>query len=170
MSLVFQRCLLIFVVALVQRSFFDILWPDFEVPSLVVSAIVAETFILGFSTSIKWVILLIFFHSMLGADSADSLFPVAAVMVAYVTSFLSRRLRIERPVQSSCILAIVSAIAVLALQLFLFITQGIQTSLSIVFGNAFLALLLLPIMFIIFRSHDEYIRTSLMSDFRSLRT
>ncbi len=170
MSIVLQQTLLLLSLVIFQRSFLDILWPRFDAPSLIIATIIALVFILGFIRSLNWVLLLIFFYGLLGSGDMQGLFPIMAVGIAYSASFLSRRLLIERHMESSLALGLVSASMVLAYTLLLSVWQDSIVSFSTVLGNMLLALFLFPLVFTVLRIREERIRFSLMSEFRGMRT
>lgn len=167
MSVFFQRVGLLLFAVILQRSFLDILWPSLEVPALVISVIISLIFLLGFERGLGWALLTLLLFALLGEVG---MFPVFAVGVAYGTSFLSRRLVIEHRFQSSLILSIVAAgAAVLYGVLSALVYHGTVGVGSIV-GSALETLLVFPLVLIVLRLSEEYIRTSQMSEFRGLRT
>ncbi len=170
MSIILQQTLLLLVIVILQRSFLDVLWPGLDAPSLIIATIIALVFILGFSRALGWVIMLVFFYELLGNGSIEAIFPVAAVGIAYAASFLSRRLLIERHVESSLALGLVSASAALAYLLSLVLLQDSTLVPIVALGNMFLASLLFPIVFTVLRIREERIRFGLMSEFRGMRT
>ena len=113
---------------------------------------------------------LVFFYELLGNGSVQGLFPIIAVGIAYGTSFLSRRLLIERHVESSLALGLVSALMALVYLLLLTLWRDATISVLAVFGNMLLSGLLFPLVFMVLRIREERIRFSLMSEFRGMRT
>lgn len=170
MSIVFQQILILLFIAILQRSFLDILWPGFDAPSLIIAATIALVFVLGFARSLRWVLLLIFFYALLGNGGTQGLFPVVAVGIAYAASFLSRRLLIERHVESSLILGLVSAFMALGYAVLFALWQDMPFSVLAAVGNMLLAFVLFPLVFTVLRIREERIRFSLMSEFRGMRT
>lgn len=170
MSIVLQQILLLLLIVILQRSFLDILWPGFDAPSLIIVTTITLVFIQGFTRSLRWVLLLIFFHALLGNGSIQGLFPIMAVGIAYLTSFLSRRLLIERHVESALALGLVSTGMTLGYALFFALWQETSLSVSAIAGNALLSFLLLPIILTVLRVREERIRFGLMSEFRGMRT
>lgn len=170
MSIVLQQILLLLLIVIIQRSFFDVLWPNFDAPSLIIAATITLVFVQGFARSLRWVLLLIFFHALLGNDGMQGLFPVIAVGIAYATSFLSRRLLIERHVESGLALGLFSAFAAFGYALLFALWQSSSVSVSAIVGNALLAFFLLPLVLTVLRIREERIRFSLMSEFRGIRT
>lgn len=170
MSTVFQQIFLLLFIVILQRSFFDILWPGFDAPSLIIATISALVFVLGFAHSLRWVLLLIFFYVLLGNDGIRVLFPIIAVGIAYATSFLSRRLLIEHHLESSLVLGLVSGSMALGYSLFSALWQDATISVPATLGNTLLALFLFPVVFTVLRIREERTRFSLMSEFRGMRT
>lgn len=170
MSIVLQQILLLLFVVILQRSFLDVLWSGFDAPSLIIVTTITLVFVQGFARSLRWVLLLIFFYALLGNDGIQGLFPVIAVGIAYATSFLSRRLLIERHVESSLALGLFSALTASGYALLFAIWQQASISVSAIVGNALLAFFLLPLVLTVLRIREERIRFSLMSEFRGIRT
>lgn len=170
MSIVLQQILLLLLIVILQRSFFDVLWPGFDAPSLIIVTTITLVFVQGFAQSLRWVLVLIFFYALLGNGGTQVLFPVVAVGIAYATSFLSRRLLIERHLESSLALGLFSALAVLGYVLFFALWREVSISVSVIAGNALLAFFLLPLVLTVLRIREERIRFSLMSEFRGMRT
>lgn len=170
MSIVLQQILILLFIVILQRSLLDILWPGFDAPSLIIAATIALVFVLGFARSLRWVLLLIFFYVLLGNDGVQGLFPVIAVGIAYATSFLSRRLLIERHIESSLVLGLVSAFMALGYAVLFALWRDMTFSISAAAGNMLLAFSLFPLVFTVLRIREERIRFSLMSEFRGMRT
>ncbi len=170
MSIVLQQILLLLLIVILQRSFLDVLWSGLDAPSLIIVTAITLVFVQGFARSLRWVLLLIFFYALLGNDGIQGWFPVIAVGIAYATSFLSRRLLIERYVESSLALGLFSALAASGYACLFALWQPGSISVSAIAGNAFLAFLLLPLVLTVLRIREERIRFSLMSEFRGIRT
>lgn len=162
-----QRTILLLFFVILQRSFSDILWSDLEAPSLMIAATVALVFLLGFQQALGWVLLMIFLFMLLGTTSFFALF---AIGVAYGTSFLSRRLLIEHRFQSILVLSAISAAAAASYLLLDALWHPSGIAFGKVAGNMLEAFLLFPLVFSLLRFSEEHIRTSLMSEFRGLRT
>ncbi|MFA9262493.1 MAG: hypothetical protein ACEQSB_04025, partial [Undibacterium sp.] len=97
-------------------------------------------------------------------------FILFAVLVAYGTSFLSRRLVIERPVQTSFVLALASAGFVTSFNLFMrYLNPEVFMWQSFVLA-AIQAMVVFPLVFFIIRAWERYVRESTMSEFRGMRT
>lgn len=167
MSIFFQRFFMLLLAVVLQHSFLDILWPNLETPSILIAVIISYVFLLGFKRSIGWVLLVAWLSLLIGEVSV---FPVFAVGIAYGASFLSRRLRIEHRVQNVFALSLVAAFSASIYMLSLTFLQGTGLSPWLVLGNALVALAVFPIIFGVFRWHEEQIETSLMSEFRGVRS
>lgn len=170
MSMVLQQGLILLSIVIFQRSFFDVLWPSFIAPVLIITVIIALVFVLGFTRALGWVLLLVFFYTLLGNDDQRGMFPIVGVVIAYGTSFLSRRLLIEQHVESSLALGIFGAVSVLVYWFLMRFSQNISITISVLLGNALAALIIFPIVFTLLRIWDERVRFSRMSEFRGLRT
>ena len=167
MSTFIQRIMLLLFAVILQRSFFDILWPSLIAPALIISVVVSLVFLLGFKQGLPWVFLTLFLYTLLGEVG---IFPVFAVGVAYGTSFLSRRLLIEHRFQSSLALSIVTAASAIVYVLGSIVLSGSSTTVGQVIGSIFEALLIFPIVLIVIRFSEEYIQSTQMAEFRGLRT
>ncbi len=167
MSIFFQRFFLLLLAAIIQRSFLDILWPTHEAPVLIIAVIISLVFLFGFARGLGWVLLTIFLYTLLGDTET---FPVFAVGIAYGTSFLSRRLVIERWGESSFGLSLVAAVSVILYLFFLTVGRGIEITTLMVIANMVAALIVFPLVFSIMRVREKQIQESLRSEFRGLRT
>lgn len=88
------RAFLILVFVLFQLSFFDILFPWFRAPLFLLGVVVAWTLVRGFPSALYMTVpLTVLFDSV--TMGAVTWFSVFAVIFAYGTSFLSRRLLLE---------------------------------------------------------------------------
>ncbi len=170
MSIVLQHILFLLLIVIMQRSFFDILWPGFDAPALIIATTITLVFVQGFAQSLRWVLVLVFFYVLLGNGDTQGLLPIVTVGIAYATSFLSRRLLIERHMESSLALGLVSAFMALGYSLLLSLWQDTALVLSGIIGNMVLSALLFPCIFTVLRIWEERIRFSLMSEFRGMRT
>ncbi|MFZ1626347.1 MAG: hypothetical protein WAT81_00915 [Candidatus Moraniibacteriota bacterium] len=167
MSTFIQRITLLLLAVILQRSFFDVLWPSLIAPALIISVVVSLVFLLGFEHGLPWVFLTLFLFTLLGEVG---IFPVFAVGVAYGTSFLSRRLLIEHHVESSLALAMVTAAAAAAYVFVSIFLYGSSATVGQVIGGIFEAFLIFPLVLIVLRFSEEHIRSSQMAEFRGLRT
>ncbi|MFZ1655064.1 MAG: hypothetical protein WBO92_02905 [Candidatus Moraniibacteriota bacterium] len=167
MSVFVQRLLLLLLLVVLQHSFLDILWPSLGAPVLLIAASIAIVFLTGFAQGIGWVVLMVGLSFLL---EEMSFFPVFAVGIAYGASFLSRRLRLEDRIQNIVVLSLVAAFSALLYRVLLYFFEAVDWTLSLMIWDAALAFLVFPIVFGIIRRHEEYIKTSLMSEFRGLRS
>ncbi len=83
-----------------QISFLDIIFPDFLVPLLVLSAVVVWTVSLGFRQALWYILPLLILYELLAAGDIR-LLSIYGVLLAYGTSFLSRRMLIENTTLAS---------------------------------------------------------------------
>lgn len=168
MSIFLQRTALFLVAAVLQHSFLDILWPSFPAPALMISLVVTLVFLQGFERGGLWALFALLLFMVLG--TVDSRFVLFAVAIAYGTSFLSRRLVIERSLQTSFVLAVASAGCTLMYSVVVFlIDQNTWSSLT-VFFNMLETVLVFPFVFLVFRKWEQYATESFMSAFRGMRT
>ena len=167
MNVFLQRSVPLLIFIVLQRSFLDVLWPSLEAPSLLIATIISLVFLLGFKQSLGWVLFTVLLFMLLGTVGYFAIF---AVVVAYGTSFLSRRLLIERRLQSILALSVVSAGSAVAYLFISFFWYRGGLVIWQITGNALEALLIFPIVFGILRFSEEHIRASLMSEFRGLRS
>lgn len=167
MNVFFQRFISLLLAVVLQRSFLDVLWPGLSAPAIILSVTITLIFLLGFEQGIGWVVLLLLLHMLLGVSG---IFPVYAVAVAYGTSFIVRRLRIEHRIQSSLILALATGLSAGTFLVLLSVTQDIRLSASLLAANILEGFLVFPLVFGALRFREERIRSSLMSEFRGMRT
>lgn len=168
MSIFLQRTALFLLVVIMQRSFLDVLWPGLVAPTLMITLIVSLVFLNGFENGGLWSLLALILFALLG--EGEQAFLLYAVVIAYGTSFLSRRLVTERPLQTAVILALSSAgFAFVYALLFLLIENGRFDFLGASL-NALQAALVFPFVFLLFRAWEGYIKNSFMSEFRGMRT
>jgi|GEM_PF-5915510 len=168
MNLFLQRFIIFLGAAILQRSGFDIIWPNFQAPAIMIALVVSLVFILGFEQGLAWSLLAVLIYSLLGRGD---LFVVYAVVVAYGTSFLSRRLVIERTLESGLVLAITSVLFTLLFYGVLFgVAQETLPTFMMMILNALQTLLVFPIVFILLQLWERRVRNSFMSQFRGLRT
>ena len=83
-----------------QLSFLDIIFPNFLVPLLVLSAVVIWTVSLGFRQALWYILPLLISYELLAAGNIR-LLSIFGVLLAYGTSFLSRRMLIENSTLAS---------------------------------------------------------------------
>ncbi len=168
MSIFVQRSALFLVLAVFQYSFLDILWPSFPAPAAMIALIVSQVFLNGFEKGGLWSLFAVGLFLLLG--QSDHIFVLFGVLIAYGTGFLSRRLVIERPVQTSFLLACTSA--GFAATYIIVIVLFFQHPLVVwsLFGNILQTLFVFPVIFFILTTWERYVRESAMSEFRGLRT
>ena len=168
MTLFVQRLALFLLLAVFQYSFLDVLWPSFSAPAAMISLTVSLVFLSGFEHGGLWALFATALFLLLSQD--DYTFALFTVLVAYGTGFLSRRLVIERPVQTSFVLASASAgfaagyIVISAL----ISRQSFDT--GALFGNILQTMLVFPVMFLILKTWEKFAKESAMSEFRGMRT
>lgn len=167
MSVFFKRFFLLLVAVILQRSFLDILWPTLEAPAMIIATVISLTFLFGFIRGLGWVLLVLLLHFLLGEAG---MFPVFAIGIAYGTSFLSRRLLIERRTESSLALALVAAVSAILYLLLLSFWHAADISVVLVLANALEAALLFPLVFVIMHFHEMRIQENIRSEFRDLRS
>lgn len=95
MKIFFLRLFFIFSLVFFEFSFFDVLFPRISVPVTLIVSIVVWTLIVGFPRVLYMVIPLAVFFDIASFGTPGTL-TLYAVPLAYATSFLSRRLLIER--------------------------------------------------------------------------
>ncbi len=129
MKLFFFRMAIVLLLVFLQLSFFDILFPWFHVPILILVAVVAWTLVSGFPHALFMTVpLTILFDAVLqGAVGAFSLY---AILLAYGTSFLSRRLLIEHRGLSLGLYGLFAAFSAVAYQLPFLLFSGVPTGLA----------------------------------------
>lgn len=166
MSVFFQRFILLLFLVVLQYSFFDILWPGNKAPSVVVATVIAIIFLHGFERGMSWVLLVIGVSFIIGGVN---IIPVLLVGIAYGTSFLSRRMRIEHRVQNMFVLSFVSGVSTLVLTAALQLPWLTPIVFTQMLGNAMLTGLVFPFIYSVIRWSEEQIETRQRSEFRSVR-
>ncbi len=116
MKNIFLRILFLFLIIFFQLSFLNILFPKLVVPLLPLTAVVAWTLVSGFPKNLRMTVPLILFYDILTSTGVSSL-SLYAVVLAYLTSFLSRRILVERQGFGLLLYGIFSAGGVLGYQL-----------------------------------------------------
>lgn len=173
------RIIFLFLLVLLQLSFFDILFPWFRAPLFLLGAVVAFTLIRGFPRSL-WMtvpLVLLFESASVGAVTWLSLY---AVFFSYGTSFLSRRLLIEHQGFGLGLYALVSYGGALLYQsffsFFLFET-GVSESLRFMatpsveslFFSLILSLPVFAITYIVIRRFEKYLELLEQRKFLNIR-
>lgn len=119
MKIFFLRLGAIFILVMLQVSFLDILFPWFHVPLLILASIVAWTLVVGFPGSLWMTVSLSLLFDSVSVGSVSS-FSLYAVLLAYTTSFLSRRLLVEHRGLGLGLYALFAAGGALGYQLLVF--------------------------------------------------
>jgi hypothetical protein len=91
MKILFLRFITIVCAVALQLSFFDIAFPWFHVPLLLIACVTAWTLALGFPESLKMTVPLTVIFEILSVGTVGA-FSLYAVLLAYAVSFLSRRI------------------------------------------------------------------------------
>ena len=168
MSIFLQRFTLFLFVGIFQHSFLDILWPNFVAPAAMIALMVTLVFLSGFEKGGLAALLALILFLLLGQK--NELFPLFAVVIVYGTSFLSRRLAIERLLQTTVVLALASAGFALAYILLVIFWTREPVPITSVFANLTQTILVFPIVFVVLKTWEKYVRENTMSEFRGLRT
>lgn len=95
MKIFFLRLFFILAVVFFEFSFFDILFPQMGAPLVLIASIVAWVLASGFSAALFMIVPLALLFDVLSVGMPGAL-TLYAVPLAYVISFLSRRLLVER--------------------------------------------------------------------------
>lgn len=94
MKIFFLRLFFLLLLVSLQFSLLDILFPYFATPLLLMTSIVAWVLLIGFSRALWMIIpLVIVFDTV--THGVPGTFSLYAVLIAYTTSFFSRRLLVE---------------------------------------------------------------------------
>lgn len=171
MKIFFLRLLFILLLVSFEFSFFDILFPQIAVPIILIASIVIWTLILGFPRVLYMVIPLTVFFDITSSGTLGIL-TLYAVLLAYATSFLSRRLSVEYRGLDIVLYALFASLASLGYVIFNFIfsrgssftwSAGIFNQLFLVIVSSqlllsfFLSALSFPLMYWIIRRFETYI-------------
>lgn len=181
MKVFFLRVSLMLIFVILQLSFFDILFPWPQAPVLLLVAVVVWTLVLGFPRSLYLTVPLTLFldSASYGAVSWVSLY---AVLLAYGTSFLSRRLLIEHRGLSLALYAFFTAASIFAYQsLTPFVSRSSIGALvkdatsspfpswSIVFFTFLFSCFLFPLVYFILKRFENHIEFIAQKQFLNVR-
>jgi hypothetical protein len=95
MKIFFLRLAVMFLLILFELAFLETLFPALRIPVVPLAAVVAWTLIIGFPRSLRCTLPLTILFDLLSFGALTSL-SFYGVVLAYATSFLSRRLLLER--------------------------------------------------------------------------
>lgn len=129
MKIFFLRVGVMGILVFFQLSFLDILFPWFHTPLLLLASIVAWTLVSGFPRSLFLTVPLTLLFESLAFGWIGS-FSLYAVLFAYATSFLSRRLSIDRRGAGLFLYAFFSAVGAMVYQLILFLLLRSRSNFS----------------------------------------
>jgi hypothetical protein len=115
MKIFFLRFIAIVFAVALQLSFFDIAFPWFHVPLLLIACVTAWTLALGFPESLKMTVPLTVAFEIFSMGTVGA-FSLYAVLLAYATSFLSRRILVGQQGAGAFLYAIFTAAMALAFQ------------------------------------------------------
>lgn len=120
MKIFFLRLLFILSVVFFEFSFFDILFPEMYAPLAIIASVVAWILISGFPRALFMTVPLTALFDIVstGVPGALSLY---AVLLAYTTSFLSRRLLVEHRGIGMILYALFAGIGALGYSVFNFL-------------------------------------------------
>lgn len=94
MKIAFLRSLFILSIIFFEFSFFDILFPEFSVPIVIIVSVIAWILLSGFPRALFMIVPLSLLFDIVSSGTPGAL-SLYAVLLAYTTSFLSRRLLVE---------------------------------------------------------------------------
>lgn len=172
MKIFFLRLFFIFSLVFFEFSFFDVLFPQIAVPAVLVVSVVVWTLIVDFPYVLYMVIPLTAFYDIISSGTLGTL-TLYVVPLAYVTSFLSRRLLVEHHGIGMILYALFASLGSFGYVVFNFIlsqdiplfwhvkifTQFFLVSdFSDFFLQIFLSALLFPVMHWIIRFFETHIR------------
>lgn len=172
MKIFLLRVGLLLVLVFFQLSFLNIIFPWFHVPLLLVVSVVAWTLIMGFPEALKLTLPLCLLYDIVSFGMISG-FTLFAVVLAYATSFLSRRVVLDHYGVSIGLYAFFAAASALMYQLiaFVFLNGDVffrttNSALSIaafpsdIFIFSFvLALGLFLILYVLLRRFDAYVKS-----------
>ncbi|MEK7494672.1 MAG: hypothetical protein AAB615_02300 [Patescibacteria group bacterium] len=94
MKIFFFRLLFLLFLALFQLSFFDILFPFLGTPIIILVAVVIWVLVEGFFPSLRMIVPLALLFELFSSETIGAL-SLYAVLLAYATSFFSKRVVID---------------------------------------------------------------------------
>ncbi len=115
MKIFLLRSSAIVIAVALQLSFFDIAFPWFHVPLLLIACVVAWTLALGFPESLRMTVPLSVAFEVFSSGTVG-IFSLYAVLLAYATSFLSRRILVGQRGAGAFLYAVFTAAMALAYQ------------------------------------------------------
>jgi hypothetical protein len=172
MKIFFLRLFFIFFLVFFEFSFFDVLFPWIAVPAVLVVSIVAWALIVDFPYVLYMVVPLTAFYDIVSSGALGTLV-LYAVLLAYATSFLSRRLLVEHHGVGMVLYALFASLGSFGYMVFNFIlSQDIASfwqpattpqffltaGFFDFFLQIFLSVLLFPVAHRIIRSFETYVR------------
>lgn len=183
MKIFFLRLFFILTIVFFEFSFFDILFPGTSAPLLLIASVVAWILISGFPRALFMTVPLTAFFDTVstGAPGALSLY---AVLLAYTTSFLSRRLLLEHRGIGMILYALFAGIGALGYIVFDFlffqsdsfpgmmeIFAGLLSlfSFSKIFFSVILSLPLFIVAYHIIRRFEDYVGSMAQRDLSQVK-
>lgn len=166
MKVFLSRLMLILCLVIFQRSFLDIVWPGQETPTLLLSMAIAFSFLFGFERGMLWTLGAVFLASLIGSIGP---FPLFCVGVVYVTSYVSRRLRLEQRMQSLLMLMAFASLAALGYPIFSALWYEVGVPWRSLWGNVLEMICVFPLVFGLLRFYEEWVRESHRLEFRNVR-
>lgn len=162
------RFLFMFLVICGQVAFLSILWPALVVPILVLAALVATVVVRGFVTGVwTWFPLLVGYATV--SAGREGLLVPFGIVLAYATSFISRRLLSEKRLQSVVLLTTVMLLGVGMALFGLSLLGRFTFSLATIFSHILGTLLFFPPILFMLERLETWLTVRRASEFRGLR-
>lgn len=116
MKVFFLRLAFVLLLVFLQISFFNILFPWFHAPMFLLTIVVAWTLVLGFPRSLFMILPLTLLFDIISYGKVSE-FSLYAVLLAYGTSFLFKRLHLEHRGLGLSVYALYAGSGILVYQL-----------------------------------------------------
>lgn len=94
MKIFFLRLFFILAVVFIEFSFFDVMFPQVFTPFVLIASVVVWVLVSGFPSALFMIVPLTVFFDIISSGMPGSL-TLYSVLLAYATSFLSRRILVE---------------------------------------------------------------------------
>lgn len=183
MKIFFLRLSFILVIVFLQSSFLNIVFPLTTTPLLLIASIVAWVLLAGFPHALFAIIPLAILFDIVATGTPGTL-TLYAIPLAYITSFLSRRLLVEHQGIGMLLYTLFTAIGAIGYPLFDFlffrldafpgireIFSGFWLSFSFS-GTLFAVLFSLPLFFFAYtaiRHFEQYVGALSRNDFLNVK-
>jgi hypothetical protein len=183
MKIFFLRLFFILVVVFIEFSFFGVIFPQAFTPFVLIASVVAWVLVSGFPSALFMIVPLTAFFDIVSLGMPGSL-TLYSVLLAYTTSFLSRRILVEHRGAGMVLYALYSGFGAIGYVFFdfIFFHSGSFVGMKNSFFNflaifsiykiVFLLVLIFPVfvcLYQIIRYFEKYISSIAQRDFSRIK-